>query len=178
MPEVAALTLIGTLIVSNQAPGEPALTPSAVRDQVGLRVEAALERASPAEHLSHGHEVGEPDRVLCVVEVLGTDPADAVRVGSVRAVYGYHMCAVGPPGTPFKLSRLNVGPVVAKLGEPISIEAPPPGANLDSRLRAVMPDDYRERAMRGFSDAGKPAELGRRFTRLVTEATALPPRTR
>jgi hypothetical protein len=173
VPEVLALALIGLLLIQPGA-AAPAMSPDAVREQVGGRVAAAIERASPGEHHDHGHSVAAGDRVLCTVEVYGTDPADPVRATDVRSVYGYYLCAVGPPGTEYLESALSAGPVMARPAELPTVHIPLPGGAFQDQVRAIMPERYRAQAIRGFSSDEKPAELRQRFEQIVTHPTGAP----
>jgi hypothetical protein len=172
LPELVALIVLGALLYRPDA--EPKMRPAAVREQIGVRLAAAIERASPGEHHDHGHSVAAGDRVLCTVEVFGTDPAEPVRITEVARVYGYYLCAVGPPGTEYLRSTLSAGPVMGRPTEFPTVHIPRPGAAFPDEVRAIMPERYQAQAVKGFTSAEKPAALRERFERLVTHATVGP----
>jgi hypothetical protein len=71
------------------------MTPDRLRSSLAAQVAAALEQATPDEHARHGHgEVADGTKVLCAVDVLGFEPADATSPQQVRRVYANHQCAV------------------------------------------------------------------------------------
>ncbi|GII24886.1 hypothetical protein [Planosporangium mesophilum] len=166
VPELIAVAVLAALVFRS-VPAEPALSSAALRDSVAGRVAAAIERASPAEHAGHGHAVDPDDRMLCTVEVFGVDPSGTTRPSKVTRAYGYYLCAVGRPGTPYLESRLSSGPVVASISDRVRVTMVASGENYREQVHLLMPR-YERQAVAGFSSQDKPAQLQRRFELSVT----------
>ncbi|MGC9667163.1 hypothetical protein ACNTMW_11480 [Planosporangium sp. 12N6] len=170
VPELIALAVLAALLYHADR-REPAMSPAALRENVAGRVATALEHASPAEHAGHGHAVSPDDRVLCTVEVFGVDPSGATRPSTVTRAYGFYLCAIGTPGTPYMWSQMSGGPVVATMGDRVWVTTAAPGQNYREQIHLLMPQ-YEQQAVHGFSSQDRPAELQRRFERLVTGAAS------
>ncbi|MCA2183767.1 hypothetical protein [Nonomuraea cavernae] len=137
-----------------------------LRARLTDRVTALLERASPAEHHEHGHEFG-PDagRVVCAVDVFGTDPADAGTVAEVTWVYAHHMCAITGPGAGWSVSVRASGPIAVRLGTPDRVRVPQSGAGYPERVRELIPERYHDEAFGGFGDEDAIEAARERFVR-------------
>jgi hypothetical protein len=164
VPEVAAVAVLLVAVVLR--PGGIA-GGSDLRAQLIERVVAALERASPTEHHDHGHQVTAADRVACVAELHGTDPVAARGLAEVREVYAQYMCAAGAPGTAYDDSSRSSGPVAVRLSDPPVVRVPPSGLGYPDRVRALLPDEYEEQALKGFRDPSVPAALRARYDAMV-----------
>ena len=83
---------VGSILGSINSTSAPAQHPSQARTELA----SILEAVSPAEHHSHGHEVGAADTIICTAETFGWSPANATDVQHVQWVYAYFLCASAP----------------------------------------------------------------------------------
>lgn len=173
MPEVlAVVALVAAGLYWNAV--APRLTEPELRASATAQLATEMEQASADEHARHGHQLGPDDRMLCAVEVFGIDPPGDNRERNVHTAYGYYLCASGKPGTPFLAALMNAGPVV------LHLDAARPGdrlqtttleQDLDTQLRAIMPEQYRVQARKGFTTVDPPRSLKERFEREITSAS-------
>jgi hypothetical protein len=166
LPELLAALLVAMLML-HPGPARAADLSAQLADEV-VRI---LEGMPPAEHQDHGHTVAAEDRVLCVAEIIGMEPADAATIADVRTVYAYYMCAAGPPGTPYDMSHRISGPVAVVLTSPPQARIAQAGEGYPDRVRAMIPPKYQERAFGSFRDQTKPLGLRSRYEATVARAT-------
>lgn len=124
-----------------------------LRGEVALRAAAVIEKATPAEHHDHGHEVTGNERIYCGVHLFGTDPPSVTVIEDVSIVYGYYFCAMGSPGVPYNESSRSDGPVVVTLKGTQQATIALSGQGYAERVRAMMPDQYENQCFRGLPDA-------------------------
>jgi hypothetical protein len=168
VPELlAVVALAGTLIYQSAT----ALTPAELRLAVAARAEQVMESLPVDEHHDHGHEVAEASRIVCGVEPIGYEPADATRMSQVRVVYGSFLCASGPPGSTFETAYKFSGPVIMELREPPVVKTVPLNAPYREGVVALMPDRYEGQALAGFADPEIPRQVVQRFN----EVSSPPP---
>jgi hypothetical protein len=120
------------------------------RAQLEAKVVNILEDL-PAE--GHGHHANAADagdaKLVCAVNILGTNPADADAVGEVAQVYGYHMCALPQKDMPWLYAPKLTGPLVVTLAaDPPTVTVVEGGENFEQRVRAAIPAPYQEDALR------------------------------
>ncbi|WP_084959624.1 hypothetical protein [Thermoactinospora rubra] len=157
---LALLVAAGCVLVALTREGDQ----ERVRRQLADRVTAVLENASLAEHHAHGHGFTEKDgRIVCAVEVFGTDPADVASVAEVEWVYAHHMCAVTGAGGTWARSVRAAGPLAVRLGHHPQVRLPRSGANYREEIARIIPRRYHERAFEGFADTGVIEAARRRF---------------
>jgi hypothetical protein len=167
VPELAAAAFLVSVAVPFVG---PVASTHQLRAEVAAHAARAIEQASPAEHHDHGHAVGAGDRVVCGVDVFGTDPRNPGGLGEVRAVYGYYFCAVGEPGTPYDQSSRADGPVVVTLaGAAPTVTIARSGAGYADRVRAMMPDEYEQFCFGGLRDDAIAAAVRSRFVADVSD---------
>lgn len=155
LPELLAIAVL--------AAGLAYARPVGLQQQLADRVETILERISPAEHHSHGHEVSQEDHIICAAEPFGVEPKTAKRIEEVHTIYAYYLCAAGEPGTEWDFSSRISGPVVVTLTEPPAVRIAESGAGYPDRVRAMIPDELEAKAFAGFSDPDRPAALRARY---------------
>ena len=144
--------------------------PDKLRSAVAAQVAAALEQATPDEHARHGHgEVAGGTKVLCAVDVLGFEPADATSPQQVRKVYANHQCAVSDNGRPWEYAVKTSGPLVATLGQQLVVTVVLQGEGFDERVRGAIPAPYQEKALRSAMDDRLVAGLKARFDKSVVD---------
>jgi hypothetical protein len=146
------------------------MSPDKLRSSLAAQVSSTLEQATPDEHAKHGHgEVSGGTKVLCAVDVLGFEPADATRPNQVRKVYANHQCAVSDNGRPWEYAVKTSGPLVATLGQPPVVTVVLQGEGFDERVRGAIPAPYQEKALRSAMDERLVAGLKARFDKSVAD---------
>jgi len=116
------------------------------------------------------------DRIVCVVEPFGTEPAGALTAAEVRVAYAHYFCAAGEPGTGYEQSSRVQGPIVVELGTPPRVRTPEPGRHYANSLRGMVPRPYQEAALRGFGNAGAVEDQVRRdFLARITRGPSATP---
>ncbi|MBB5868707.1 hypothetical protein F4553_002086 [Allocatelliglobosispora scoriae] len=139
-------------------------------EQLDITVAGILEHVSPAEHHDHGHDVAAEDKIICVAETFGTDPADVRELAQVRWVYAYFLCASAPPGTDWDFASRISGPTAVSLTAPAEVRIAAAGLGYPDRVRAMIPDNLEARALSGFADKDLPDELRRRYETEISQA--------
>lgn len=164
LPEVVAVTVIGAAVVYANAGG--------LNDELSTRAQTILEQQSPSEleliSIQRGHGEPAPERVLCVAEAFGSDPADPETVEQVRVIYAQYLCALVQKGTPWDYATRSSGPVVITLADPPTVQLARSGDGYRERVRAMMPDELEARALEGFRDRGRPNSLLSRYREAIT----------
>jgi hypothetical protein len=163
VPEVAAVAVLGGLLIHQMA---TALSPAEVRAGVAVRAEQLMEGLSVSAHQGHGHEVAAESRIVCGIEPIGYEPADAKRVEDVTVAYVNYLCASGPPGTTFETAYKFSGPARIKLWKPIAVLTVPLNAPYQDGVRQLMPDPYEAAALAGFADPEVPRSVVQRYNAL------------
>ncbi|GAA1824076.1 hypothetical protein GCM10009682_50460 [Luedemannella flava] len=165
MPE--AVLLLAALAAAPLSPS--AQSPAQLSADLVARSVTAIEQLSPAEHHNHGHAVDAAQtKVACVVELMGFAPADAKRAADVTTAYTYFLCAAGAPGQPYQMSAHISGPAAVDLRQqPPLVHVPEAGAGYDQRLKAIIPVQYQDWAVKGFRDRAIPAGLIPKYNALL-----------
>lgn len=138
--------------------------------ELSTRIAGTLEQASPAEHHDHGHDIAAGEKVVCVAEAFGHDPADAHRLADVQWAYAYFLCAAAPPGTPWEQAARVSGPVAISLTVPPIVRTAQAGLGYQDRVRAIIPARYLDRAA-GFRDSARAAALRSRYELQIATAS-------
>jgi hypothetical protein len=141
-----------------------------LREQLNARVTTILEHVSPAEHHSHGHDVGAADTIICTAETFGWAPASATSVEQVQWVYAYFLCASAPSGTDWDFAARISGPTAVSLTEPPQVRIAAAGLGYPDRVREMIPPDLQARAFGGFVDHDLPAALLKRYNDEIANA--------
>ena len=154
-----AVLVLAALVAAPYAPS--AQSPAELRADVIARSVAAVEQLSPDEHAHHGHAVAEGQtKIACVVELMGYAPADAKRAEDVTTAYTYFLCAAGAVGQPYAQAARMSGPAAVDLRQkPALVHVPEAGQGYDERLKAIIPAQYQDWAVKGFRDRGVPEAL-------------------
>jgi hypothetical protein len=153
----------------------PTTLPDRLREELVPRTIALLQDSTPAEHVSHGHDLGGADRILCTVDPFGTDPADASTMGEVRWVYAQHLCAFGPPGTPWDYATKSSGPIAISLTSPTVILLPHVGTPYREQVDRMIPARYLPQAYGTFAHPQQVADLRKKFITEVSDAPTIAP---
>jgi hypothetical protein len=167
----AVALLVGLYLYVNRPAGDPA-RPLSLPARLAQDLAAQLEKSTPAEHLSHGHELGsEPGRLLCTVELYGVDPATATTVDQVRMAYGYHLCALGSRDFDWESAPKLVGPIVVDYASrPPSVRVVESGEGYPERIRQLIPERFQRQAVHGFTDGQTVADLRTRYHTVIPKA--------
>lgn len=137
--------------------------------RLGSEIVRVLETASPAQHHDHGHtDVVAGDKVVCVAEAFGHDPASVRSVGEVRWAYAYYLCAAAPPGTPWDEAARISGPVAVSLADG-TVHIAEAGLGYRDRVKALIPARYASRTD-SFADPAIPARLRARYESEIAHA--------
>ncbi|GAA1778193.1 hypothetical protein GCM10009681_56490 [Luedemannella helvata] len=170
MVAILATAALAFVLVRSFASGS-GTTPEQLRAAVVTQLTTSLEQATPADHANHGHgDVYGSTKVLCAVEVLGFEPADAKDARDLRKVYANHQCAVSDNGRPFDYAVKTSGPLVATWGQPPVVTVVlQQGADYPDRVRAAIPAEYQEKALAATINPDALADLRTRFDRSVAE---------
>jgi len=159
LPELVAVVIVGTALIYANAHG--------LDDEMSERAQAVLEQQSPADlelfSTLHGHGIPEPERVLCVAEAFGSDPADPESIGQVRVIYARYLCALVQKGTPWDYATRSSGPAVIALTNPPTVQLARSGTGYRERVKAIFPDELEAKALAGFNDRGRPNSLLARY---------------
>jgi hypothetical protein len=168
---VAVAALAGLYEYVHSAATGPAAADT-LRGQLAAQLVTQLERSTPAEHASHGHDLGaEPGRVLCTVEVYGVDPAGATTPARVTHAYGYHLCAIGSSEFVWDLAPKLVGPIVVDYStQPPSIQVVESGEGYPERLARMIPARFQDQARHGFTNGQTVADLRQRYNTVIPKA--------
>jgi hypothetical protein len=173
---IAAVAVVGVLYsVSERSPAPTTGPgPSTVNDRLAAQIVTTLEKSTPAQHEAHGHheiasaapEGKKPDAVYCTAEVYGFEPATATSPEEVTTAYGYYLCAVREEGRPWDYAQKLVGPIVFEpRTDPPGVHVIEGGDGYQDRLRALLPEQYRQRATVGFSNGANIAGVRTRYDR-------------
>ncbi|GAA1805823.1 hypothetical protein GCM10009682_29580 [Luedemannella flava] len=170
---IAALALTATLafvLYRSWASTSSEMTPGQVRAAVGTQLVSAMEHATPADHAAHGHyDVGGTTKVLCTVEVLGYEPADATDTRQVTRSYANHQCAVSDNGRPWEYAVKTSGLLIAT-GQPPVVQVVAEGADYAGRVRAAaIPAQYLDKALATSISQQALTDLRARFDVSVKE---------
>jgi hypothetical protein len=167
---LALVVALGTLFVVYRAGvfGGQAGTdrPADLRTQLSARVINVLEQMPAEDHGHHGDVTADAAgaKLVCGVNVYGTNPADADSIDEVAQVYGYHMCATPQRGLEWILSYKLTGPLVVTLAaDPPTVTVAEGGTGYRDRVRAIIPAQHQEKAYNGSLTAEDMAELIRRY---------------
>jgi hypothetical protein len=159
LPELAAVVVLGATLIYANAHG--------LNDEMSDRAQAVLEQQSPTQlelfSTLHGHDIPEPDRVLCVAEAFGHEPADAATIEQVRVIYARYLCALVQKGMPWDYATRSSGPAVITLTNPPTVQLARSGDGYRDRVRAIFPDQLEGKALAGFNDLGRPNSLLARY---------------
>ena len=149
-----AVLVLAALVAAPYAPS--AQSPDELRADVIARSVAAVEQLSPDEHAHHGHAVAEGQtKIACVVELMGYAPADAKRADDVTTAYTYFLCAAGAAGQPYAQAARMSGPAAVDLRQkPALVHVPEAGQGYDERLKAIIPTQNQDGAVKGCRDRG------------------------
>ena len=133
--------------------------PPDLRSQIETRMRDALEQPDLARHNHGDHAVQVADpTVVCGVRLYGYEPSEVTEIAQVRTVYGFHLCGVAEPRTPWDVAVKLAGPVILDLStDPAGIqvvEATEKVRYVD-RLREMFPPKYAKLAR---TEALTPAE--------------------
>ncbi|MFV2085693.1 hypothetical protein [Micromonospora sp. LOL_021] len=169
VPELLVLMLLAGGFHYSTAAAAPVLTEAQLRDDAALRIATTIEQSTADEHAAHGHEVNPDERMLCTAEVWRLDPATA-RSDEVGTAYGYYLCATGTPGTPYLLSRMNAGPIVARLTDPPELTVTQLDQDFRTQVEAMIPAEFVDQAFKGFADPQRADGLRQRFERQISAA--------
>jgi hypothetical protein len=144
--------------------------PDKLRSALAAQVSSALEQSTPDEHAKHGHgDLTYGAKVLCTVDILGFEPADATGPQQVRKVYANHQCAVSETGRPWEYAVKTSGPVVATLGQSPVVTVVLQGEGFADRVRAAIPASYQEKALSATMSDQLVADLKARFDKSVAD---------
>lgn len=167
---VILLAASATAVVLVNSAGSDA-GPADVKSQIMARMRTVLEQADPAQH-QHQHHAAQPNAeggkssVICGVHVYGFEPTDVTTLADVDLVYGFHLCGIAEPDTPWDWAVKLVGPLI------MDLSTNPPGiqvveATEDTRfidrLREMFPDPYEEQAQKEALSESEMADLRRRY---------------
>ncbi|MFC6017158.1 hypothetical protein ACFP2T_13200 [Plantactinospora solaniradicis] len=168
---VILLAVSATAVVLVNSAGSEA-GPADVKSQIMARMRTVLEQADPAQHQHQHHATqvnSEGDKqppIVCGVHVYGFEPTDVTALADVDRVYGFHLCGIAAPDTPWDWAVKLVGPLIMDM----SID--PPGiqvveATEDTRfidrLREMFPDPYEAQAEKEALSESEMADLRRRY---------------
>ncbi|WP_326553765.1 hypothetical protein [Micromonospora sp. NBC_01813] len=167
VPEVLVLALLTVGLYYSVASAEPVLTEAQLREDAATRIATSIEQSTSDEHAAHGHEVNPDERMLCTAEVWQLDAGTAEQPGTA---YGYYLCATGTPGTPYMLSRMNAGPIVARLAEPVEVTVTQLDEDFRTQVEVMMPAEFVDQAFRGFADPQRADSLRQRFESQISKA--------
>jgi hypothetical protein len=158
------VALIGAVLVYVNARG--------LDDELAARAQAVLEQQPAAEleliSTLRGHGTPEPERVLCVAEAFGTDPAEPEKIEQVRVIYAHYLCALVQKGMPWDYATRSTGPAVITLTDPPTVQLAKSGAGYPERVRAMFPDELEAEALSGFNDRGRPSSLLNRYVEAIS----------
>ncbi|GIM91961.1 hypothetical protein [Paractinoplanes toevensis] len=150
------------LIHSDDGRAEAAGVPA----RIEARMRSTLEQSDPGQHNHSGHQPAASAAVICGVRVYGYEPAQATTVAEVRTVYGFHLCGVAEPGSPWDVAVKLAGPVI------LDLSTDPPGIRVVEatedvrfvdRLRQMFPERYAEMALKEGLTQSEMADLRRRY---------------
>jgi hypothetical protein len=174
----SAALLIGAMLHVYGGRGSAAPMREDLRADLALRIQAILERGPAAYDPStalHDHG-GQVDRIVCVVEPFGAEPASAITAAEVRVAYAHYFCAAGEPGTGYERSSRVQGPMVVDFSQPPRVRTPDSGSNYSASLRGMVPDRYQAVAFRGFDDArATEDQVKRQFLVRITQRPSAAP---
>jgi hypothetical protein len=163
VPEALAVAALASVLIYQAA---TALSPEQMRAAVTARAEQVMESLPVDEHHDHGHAVAEESRMVCGMEPIAYEPADATSMDDVRTIYASFLCASGPPGSTFETAYKFSGPVVMDMRDPPVVRTVPLNAPYRDGVVALLPDQYEERALAGFADPEIPRQVVQRFNSL------------
>ncbi|WP_045743569.1 hypothetical protein [Actinoplanes rectilineatus] len=159
----AALVLLvvaaGTVVLT-RAGGTPDLD-----ELLTARMRDTLEQSSPDQHQHAGYQAGSAP-VICGVRVYGYEPSGAAGVAEVRTVYGFHLCGVAEPNSPWDIAVKLAGPVILDMStDPTGIQVVEATEQIRyaDRLRQMFPPKYAEVARTEALTETEMADLRRRY---------------
>ncbi|MDG4766320.1 hypothetical protein O7632_19745 [Solwaraspora sp. WMMD406] len=170
VPEALVLAVLSVGLYYSVAAATPVVTEEQRRADAASRIATAIEQSTTDEHAAHGHEVNADERMLCVVEVWHLESDDTATASGAGTAYGYYLCATGTPGTPYIRSRMNAGPIVARLTDPPELTVTKLDEDFRSQVEVMMPPQFVEQAFRGFTDPDRAETLRQRFERQISDA--------
>jgi hypothetical protein len=180
---VAALALVAAALVvvltgGSRPAGSAAAAGSTLPDKFRLALAAKvveiLETSTPAQHLSHGHDLSGHERIMCTVDPFGTDPPGVTDVAQVRWVYALHLCAFADPGTPWIYANKSSGPLAAQLTSPQTVLLPVPTRDYRTQVTQMIPARYLTQAFGTFAHPDLIARLRDRYNKEIASASPPP----
>lgn len=165
----ATAAMVGLYRYVNHPGGGAAGRPASLTTQLADQLAAQLERSTPAEHASHGHDLGsDPGRLLCTVEIYGADPPTATRPAQVTKAYGYHLCAIGSKAYGWDLAPKLVGPIEVNYAtQPPTVQVVEGGEGYPDRVRQLIPERFQKQALHGFTNGQTVADLRQRYETVI-----------
>lgn len=159
LPELTAVVVIAAALIYANVNG--------LDDELSARAQSVLEQQAPADleliSTLHEHDAAQPDRVLCVAEAFGTDPADPETIEQVRIIYAQYLCALIQKGMPWDYATRSSGPAVIKLTNPPTVQLARSGTGYRDRVKAIFPAELEGKALAGFNDRARPNSLLARY---------------
>ncbi|MBF9130444.1 hypothetical protein I0C86_15970 [Plantactinospora sp. S1510] len=168
---VILLAASATAVVLVNSAGTEA-GPADLKGQIMTRMRTVLETADPAQHQHQGHtaqtssESGKKAAVVCGVHVYGFEPTDVTALADVDLVYGFHLCGIAEPDTPWDWAVKLVGPLIMDMStEPpgIQVVEATEDTRFIDRLREMFPDPYEGQAEKEALSESEMADLRRRY---------------
>jgi hypothetical protein len=151
----------------------PSAAPADLPGQIENLMRGTLEQADPEQHHHAGPGLQAPSgapaakpAVVCGVRVYGFEPAGATTIAEVREVYGFHLCGVAEPKSPWDVAVKLAGPLI------MDMSTDPPGIRVveatedvgfADRLRQMFPAKYADMAQKEALAEPEMAELRRRY---------------
>lgn len=120
---------------------------------------------------AHIHDPNTPNRVMCAVDVFGTEPADATEATQVHVVYAQHLCAMAPTGTPWDYAPKSAGPVVVDLDNG-TVWVPQPNQDYRTQVKAKIPERYQQQAFGTFRHPDVVGSLRQRYNTQMSAPTS------
>jgi hypothetical protein len=151
--------------------GHPA-EPADLQSRLLTRMRTTLEQVDPGQHNHGGHGASPAasgaarPRVICGVRIYGYEPSGATTLAQVRTVYGFHLCGVAEPKTPWDGSAKLVGPVILDMStDPPGIQVVEATAQIRyaDRLQQMFPPRYAQMATTEALSDDEMASLRRRY---------------
>ena len=142
-------------------------------DQIMASMRTTLEQTDPGQHHHAGNHPGQESAeatakpaVICGVRVYGYEPTEVTALAEVRKVYGFHLCGVAEPKSPWDVAVKLAGPVILDMStEPPGIQVVEATADVRyvDRLRELFPARYAEMAQKEALAEPEMADLRRRY---------------
>ncbi|WP_435204320.1 hypothetical protein [Micromonospora sp. bgisy143] len=103
-----------------------------------------------------------PDRIACVSKAFGLPKTSSGPSGG-KSLFSHVYCAAVDPGVAFGDASIFSGPIAIAPGPPIEIKVPQDGAEYETSIRRIFPDELEEAAMDSVADEGMKRALGQRY---------------